>query len=396
MVDHPGGRRLSVGAPSPYPPPIAMSSPRRPLYVALALALLAGGGALTLSHCAPRGGARTGGDVDEADLVAGAQLYRTYCGLCHGDEGEGYAADNANALANQQFLASVTDEFLRVNIARGHPGTPMASYARTHGGPLSSEEVDQLVAFIRSWQEVPPADLPAPGPGDAERAEPIYAAQCASCHGDEGEGVTAVSLNHPVFLATASDAQIRYAIAKGREGTPMPAFEERLTAQQIDDLTALLRSWEPEEELDEDAVAEPAAVTASPVIHPDGEAPDFPELREGRYVPAAEVARALQDGRRMVILDARPTSDYTRFHVPGAVPSPYYDLERVKEHLPRDGTWILAYCGCPHAASGRVMDHLRAEGFENTAVIDEGVFHWRDEGYPVVVGPEPGTLADAE
>jgi rhodanese-related sulfurtransferase len=42
------------------------------------------------------------------------------------------------------------------------------------------------------------------------------------------------------------------------------------------------------------------------------------------------------------------------------------------------------------------MDHLRENGFEHTAVIDEGVRHWHDEGYPVVEGPNPGTLADAE
>ena len=51
--------------------------------------------------------------------------------------------------------------------------------------------------------------------------------------------------------------------------------------------------------------------------------------------------------------------------------------------LPRDGTFIVAYCGCPHAASGRVVDALRERGFENTAVLDEGVLVWRDLGYPV-------------
>ena len=40
------------------------------------------------------------------------------------------------------------------------------------------------------------------------------------------QGDSAISLNHPVFLRSASDGQIRYAIAKGRRGTPMPAFED--------------------------------------------------------------------------------------------------------------------------------------------------------------------------
>ena len=42
------------------------------------------------------------------------------------------------------------------------------------------------------------------------------------------------------------------------------------------------------------------------------------------------------------------------------------------------------------------MDALRDPGFTNTAVLDEGVIHWKDEGYPVVTGVSPGTMADAE
>jgi cytochrome c oxidase cbb3-type subunit 3 len=57
--------------------------------------------------------------------------------------------------------------------------------------------------------------------------------------------------------------------------------------------------------------------------------------------------------------------------------------------LPKDGTWILAYCGCPHAASGRVMDTLRAQGFPRTAVIDEGIFEWIRRGYPITYGKAP-------
>jgi len=44
--------------------------------------------------------------------------------LCHGARGEGYVADKAPALGNQDFLVSVNDEFLRRAIANGRPGTP--------------------------------------------------------------------------------------------------------------------------------------------------------------------------------------------------------------------------------------------------------------------------------
>ena len=175
----------------------------------------------------------------------------------------------------------------------------------------------------------------------------------------------------------------------------MPAFEGELQPETIDDLVALIRSWAPGEDT---PAAQPAPeIGEGPVIlNPDGAQAEFGELREGRYLPSAELAQAIDQGRRLIILDARPPSDYVRFHVVGAVPSPYYAVEEVMERLPRDGTWIIAYCACPHAASGRVMNFLRDHGFENTAVLDEGVLHWNDEGYPVVVGQEPGTLADSE
>lgn len=360
----------------------------RPVVIAVCLVAGVGGLALLLAHCA-RDGAR---DAREAEVEEGGRLYLAYCALCHGEEGEGYAADDANALANQDFLVSVTDEFLYENIAQGHPGTAMAAYGRDHNGPLDRGEMQRIVAYIRSWQREPEVTLPEVERGDKAQAAVVFARQCASCHGSEGEGATAISLNNAVFLDTASDGQIAYAILHGRRGTPMPAFEDELTDQQLSDLLDLIRSWQTEVE---------AARPATPVLpqnvvtNPDGEKADLGELRVGRYVPSAVVNEQLRQGRRMVILDARPPSDYVRYHLPGAVDSPYYEVETVMERLPRDGTPIVAYCGCPHAASGRVMDFLRENDFENTAVLDEGVRHWHDEGYPVVEGAEPGDYASA-
>jgi rhodanese-related sulfurtransferase len=125
------------------------------------------------------------------------------------------------------------------------------------------------------------------------------------------------------------------------------------------------------------------------VINASGPTPELEPLIDGRYVPAARVAAALAQGARMVLLDTRPTSDWLKSHIPGALPLPYYDNQGMMDSLPRDGTWILTYCGCPHAASGKVMDALRAAGFRNTAVIDEGIYHWMERGYPLTFGDAP-------
>lgn len=340
--------------------------------------------ACSAASCAGSGPARSA----DPRIEEGARVYHTYCALCHGENGEGYAADDANALFNQDFLVSVSDAFLRTAIERGHPDTAMSAYARVHGGPLDEGEVTSLVAFIRSKQRDPSATLVERPVGAAPASvEPVYAAQCAGCHGDRGQGVSALSLNNPVFHESASDAQIRYAIEHGRDGTPMPGFGERLSAQQIDDLVALVRSFR----RDRPGPSTRVIPTDLPiVINPDGANPTF-QLRERRFVPSAQLARALADGKKVVILDARPPSDWTQLHIPGAVPCPFYAIDELVERLPRDGTWIIAYCGCPHAASGRVVDALRERGFEHTAVLDEGIFVWRDLGHPV-----EGTSAEAE
>ncbi len=328
-------------------------------------------------------GPPTGAEAQVAE--EGGALYGKYCALCHGDQLEGYAADHANALANQNFLRSATDGFISTAIRRGRPGTPMAAYDEAFGGPLGKREIALLTAYIRSHQTEPPVELDKTVEGDPEVGKAIYGKRCIGCHGVNGQGNTALSLNNPMFLSTVTDGYIRFAIEEGREGTKMPAYGERLSQEELNGVTRYVRSL-----INNVNTARPEGEVPPTfdqvVINPEGSAPAFSPLREGRYVPAEEVKNALEQGARMVILDARPTSDWLRSHIPGALPVPYYDPERMVASLPKDGTWVLAYCACPHAASGRVMDTLREKGFENTAVIDEGVIEWAQRGYPMTYG----------
>ena len=182
----------------------------------------------------------------------GGKLYARMCALCHGDAGEGYAAPGATALANSNFLAVADDEYLFENIARGRPGTRMSAWAESYDGPLSGGEVSAVVDFIRAWQTGPSVDVSNVAvEGDPSRAASVYAENCAECHGETGQGLDeapnapdgAPSLNNPVFLDTASDGFIRYSVAEGRPGTPMPVYAGVLTEQEIDDLVVLIRSW---------------------------------------------------------------------------------------------------------------------------------------------------------
>lgn len=41
------------------------------------------------------------------------------------------------------------------------------------------------------------------------------------------------------------------------------------------------------------------------------------------------------------------------------------------------------YCACPHPASNRVRNTLKRHGFQNAAIIDEGILVWAQLGFPV-------------
>jgi cytochrome c oxidase cbb3-type subunit 3/ubiquinol-cytochrome c reductase cytochrome c subunit len=311
----------------------------------------------------------------------GAQLYGKLCALCHGDEREGGKADNAPSLASPTLLASASDDFLRASIARGRPGTAMAGYGKEVGGPLAPADVDAMIAYLRAGGP-PRAVLHAPPPGQAGDGKQVYDHACATCHGRPGQRGIAVYLASPVFLASASDEFLAYAITNGRPGTKMDPWRDKLTPQQLADIVSYLRS------LAAPVAAPPPSEPKVPddlpiVLNPTGPAPSFPPLKEDRYVPAADVKAAMDKGAKLIVVDARPPSDWLRVHIPGAISIPYYDMKMI-DKLPNDGTWVLTYCACPHHASGIVLDELRKRGFKNSAVIDEGILGWQRAGYPAV------------
>jgi cbb3-type cytochrome c oxidase subunit III len=329
-----------------------------------------------------------GSKLDSTAQVNAENLYLKYCALCHGNDREGYAADNAPSLRSHSLMATAKNtNFLRYTVQYGRAGTAMAGFYKEQGGPLEQIEIDLLLQWLYESSGVEePIDLSRESiTGDIELGASLYQQNCAVCHGENGEGVSAPALGRPMLLATATDHFLRYAISEGRDGTPMPAFKDSLKDNEIDALTAFLRSrasgWNVPKP---DTVSIP--LPENYVLNPNGQTPKF-ELREGRYVSAKQVAQALKDSMRFIVLDARSTVAWRQMHIPGAIPVPHYEEpDAFVEQIPKDSTWVVAYCACPHAASGKVINTLRRYGFKHTAIIDEGILVWAQEGYPVQHG----------
>ena len=319
----------------------------------------------------------------------GGRTYAQMCAVCHGKVGEGYAADHAPALGNPDFLASVSDDFLRRAIENGRAGSTMSAWSRSRGGPLNSSDVDSLVAMLHTWRPRRAALDEAPLRGDASKGASIFANECASCHGEHGASGTFVQIGNSELLATASNGFLRYAIRGGRASTAMPAFEQKLGDAAIDDVIAYLRSLPPSASPQKRAQAAKAPpLPLGPVpLNPKGPEP-VGFRQQPLTTPADTIKHELDRGAKLALLDARAPSDYTNEHIAGAVSVPFYDPAPYFSKLPRDA-WLVCYCSCPHAESKTLAQKLVDAGFTKVTVLDEGLGVWRSRKYPTHAGPDP-------
>lgn len=327
------------------------------------------------------------GVVDAAAMAArGKDLYGRYCNFCHGDTGRGYAADEAPAIASDDFLTLASDDFLRAAINKGRPGTTMSAWSVARGGPVGDNDATAIISHLRSWQKAPSVTLTPRPAGNPARGQPLYTKHCQSCHGAGGVNGKYANLSNAELLAVAKDEYLAATISRGRSGTPMPAFGEKLSAAEIDDVVALLRSWQKPPEETPALPPKPGALT-DVVLHPKGPAPVFPPTPD--FVPVDVVKEQLLGKKAtMILVDARAPGDYARMHIAGAISVPFYDVDKYAPQIPKD-RFILTYCACPHAASVKARDAFRRLGYTNVAVLDEGILAWRDRGYPVRGGPKP-------
>ena len=87
-------------------------------------------------------------------VSAGQTIFQNNCTLCHGDSGQG--TRNRPALNDKQFLDSTNDDVIFSVISSGVPNTEMPAWNQSHGGPLTDEDIANVVAFLRAWQPTAP------------------------------------------------------------------------------------------------------------------------------------------------------------------------------------------------------------------------------------------------
>jgi mono/diheme cytochrome c family protein len=188
-------------------------------------------------------------------IQVGQNLFAQNCAACHGEFGQGgpnptNASQVIPPISTADFLQTRDDATIRAIIEQGQSDRGMPPFGSTSGGQLSSDEIDAIVAFVRSWEANPlviePTPVPTPVPTVAGlSAAELYTGLCAQCHGQVGEGGSGTALNTTEFQQRVSDQEITDTITLGEASSPMIAWGKLLTADQITQLVKFIRGFSP-------------------------------------------------------------------------------------------------------------------------------------------------------
>jgi mono/diheme cytochrome c family protein len=226
------------------------------------------------------------------DAALGAPIFEQNCSPCHGNNAQGVIGP---ALRDNKFVQAGGSK-LYATIASGRPGTQMPAWLQANGGPLNEPQINNVIAYLGTLQNVPPlptatpiptetpeptsaaasaatpeparpSEPGGPGPaaaltGDPTRGMPLFGKYCAACHGPEGvQGVPnpdsddgsvpplnpidpTIANKDPKVFATNVDLFIEHGSIPSGPGPQirMPSFgdSKMLSPQQIADIIAFI------------------------------------------------------------------------------------------------------------------------------------------------------------
>jgi cytochrome c oxidase cbb3-type subunit 3 len=161
----------------------------------------------------------------------GRTLFGDKCAACHGrtaQGGKGFPNLTTNSWLWGGDPAAIA-ETVRVGINSAHPETrvsQMLAFGRDN--MISRDDVDNVVAYVRSLSDPASGDLPA---DKVAAGKAVFAANCASCHGETGTGKTDVGAPNLTdrFWIYGGDAQSIYTTVWGGRQGHMPTWESRLS-----------------------------------------------------------------------------------------------------------------------------------------------------------------------
>lgn len=176
-------------------------------------------------------------------LAGGRVAFATSCAGCHGAGGQG-AVGGFPSLADDDWIYGGSFEAIQHTIRHGvranesdeQRGIAMPAFQAT--GMLNAAQVNDTAEFVLglSGRSTDAAAV--------TRGAVLYEENCASCHGDRGEGnrdLGSPRLNDRIWLYGGDKAAVMRSIAYSRAGV-MPSWQGRLDPAMINMLTVYVHA----------------------------------------------------------------------------------------------------------------------------------------------------------
>lgn len=184
------------------------------------------------------------------DPERGAAIYQTSCAPCHGPTGLG---DGPQGLQLPVPVAAIG----LPDISR--QASPAAWFAVVTQGRLDRYMPPFTSLSDQQRWDVVAYSLTLNTDAEAAAGQAIYEANCARCHGPQGDALPTVSFKNQARMASLSQADLYRLVASGNPPA-MPAFEGTLSEMDLWYVTAYLRRLS----FATPGLAEPPAPTATP------------------------------------------------------------------------------------------------------------------------------------
>src|SRR5467141_744520 len=177
------------------------------------------------------------------EVSRGGTLFAANCASCHGSAGRGDGRASASLLPKPANLSAArfSDERLSSVLWNGVAGSAMPPWRQ-----LPTEDLRALVAYIHSLHllSVAPSIQQA---ANLNEGKSLFAANCASCHGDTGAGngpaAGALAPSPTNFhLKKPTEDRAWEVLKNGVPGTAMPPWQSQLSADQRHALVEFVRS----------------------------------------------------------------------------------------------------------------------------------------------------------